>query len=94
MSVFKMTEWEGGGSKWYCGDVSKISQGSNYWCHPARILNITPAAFIELLVNKYHAEIYYSDDLSFVGYCWKKQSDMRLFKNMINAAARKINYQI
>lgn len=91
--VFKMSEWQGGGGKWYCACTDNLKNDSGVWYHPARILGITPAALIEMLVKMYNAEISYSEDFSFVCYRWEKQADMRKFKNKINAEARKKNYQ-
>ena len=33
-------------------------------------------------------------DGSFVGWAWKSQAKMRLYKNFINAKAREVNYQV
>ena len=95
MALYKMTEWESLSSGWYCGCVDNLGGGSNLWYLPARILDISPAEFIELLVTKYKPDnIWYSKENCILCYSWKDQSKMRKFKNDMNAAARKKNFQI
>ena len=60
---------------------------------PGRILKMSPAEYVKMMVEKYHAIVTYSEDFSFVGFQWKNQADMRKFKNFINKEARTVNYQ-
>jgi len=93
--VWKAEEWQDAAGFWHCNDVSNIGGGSAEWYIPARILGISPAEFIKLLVNTYHPEkISYDKDKCFIFYAWKNQNNMRIFKNFINAQARKVNFQI
>ena len=93
--LYKMSEWESVGSGWHCGCLDNLAQDSNLWYLPARILGLSPAAFIELLVTKYQPDhFYYNKDSGFLSYSWSNQSKMRVYKNMINAEARKANFQI
>jgi hypothetical protein len=58
-------------------------------------MNMTPAEYVEwLIVNFKPDHIVYSEEHDVLVYSWKKQADMRLFKNKLNALARKYNYVI
>lgn len=92
-SIWKASEWQDS-SGWKCNCVDNLGAGSALWYLPARILGITPAAYIELMINKYNAKFYYDKDKVLIFFYWEKQSDMRLYKNFINAEARKKNFQI
>ena len=95
MSLFKMTEWQSASGKWYCGCIDNLAGDSGAWYLPARILNISPAEFIELLIKKYEPDdIYYNKETGFFSYSWTDQSKMRVFKNWINTKARTAKFQI
>ena len=50
---------------------------------------------LKLLIEKFEPDrIFHNEDCSFVGWGWKSQSQMRKYKNWINAEARKKNFQI
>jgi len=92
--LWKAEEWKQNG-KWYCNCVSNLGKDSGLWYHPARILGISPAAFLELLITKYKPDnFYYNKKSGFCSWSWSSQKQMRTFKNWINAEARKKNYQI
>lgn len=92
--IFKMTEWETA-SGWHCNCVDNLAGGSAVWCLPARILKISPADFLKLLLEKYKPDyFYYNPETGFANWAWKSQAKMRVYKNMINAEARKQNFQI
>lgn len=94
MSVWKASEWESE-LGWHANCVDNLAHDSALWYHPARILNITPAAFVELLINEYKPDkITYNAEKNVLLFSWKSQTQMRKYKNWINAAARKVNYQI
>ena len=93
--IWKAEEWQNADEYWHCNCTSNLAQGSAIWYHPARILGITPAAFIELLITKYKPDrFYYNKESCFCSWAWKSQTQMRKYKNWINAEARKKNYQI
>lgn len=94
MAVYRAEEWQGACGNWYCNDTSGLGRNTGAWYHPARILDMSPAEFIKWLVDNYHPHIYHNEDCSFVGWYWDKQSDMRKYKNYINAKARAKNYQV
>ena len=92
--LLKYTEWGETGS-WYCNDISDLCSVRALWWAPARMLNISPAEFVELLINKFHPDrIRYFEDTDVLVYSWRKQTDMRVFKNWLNAEARKRKYII
>ena len=94
MHLMKYTEWQGARS-WYCGDtLDPKSIGAKWWA-PARMLNISPAEFVQLLIDKFHPDfIKYDEERDVLVYSWRKQADMRLFKNWLNAQARKHNFNV
>lgn len=87
-------EWQGSSGKWYCGCVDKLGSDSGAWFIPARILGWDPADYIEYVIKNFNPNVYYNKEKCLVFFSWEKQADMRRYKNWINAAARKINYQI
>lgn len=96
MHIMRYEEWELNG-RWYCNDTSDIAHDSCMWWLPCRMLGIAPAAFVKLLVDKFHCNhIEWSDrpKNGLLCYSWDKQSEMRQFKNWLNAEARKRNFKI
>ena len=93
MALYRLEEWEDRGK--YYRNYTKEGKKGGLWFHPARILGISADKYIEWVIKNYNAEVYYhNDDCSLVFIRWNKQSDMRKFKNYINAQARKKNYII
>ena len=92
--LYKCEEWESI-SGWHCGCLLDLGHDSNLWYLPARILDLTPAQFITFMIENYKPDhIYLNAEKCLFFYSWDKQEDMRKYKNMINAAARKKNFQI
>lgn len=95
MHILKLTEWQSASGYWHCGDVEDLGNGSGFWWLPARMMDLAPAAYLKLVIEKYQPDnINHSDDCSYVGWSWKSQAKMRKFKNDINALARKKNFMI
>lgn len=93
--LFKLEEWQGSSGIWYCGHTASFPKNVSLWLVPARIMGISADNFIKILIEEYKPDfIYHNEDCSFVGWGWKKQADMRKYKNAINALARKVNFQI
>ena len=93
--LYKMTEWESPCSGWYCGNIDALGKNSNAWWLPARILNLTLTDYIQLLITKYKPDyIHFNKESFLLSFSWVNQAAMRKFKNDINAAARKVNFQI
>lgn len=94
--LYKMTEWENNG-KFYCGCVDDLGHDSGVWYLPCRFLDLSPAKYLEMVITKFKPDhIFYAidDKHCVISWSWNKQSDMRLLKNHINAAARRKNFQI
>lgn len=92
--ILKYSEWESE-SGWHCNDLEDLAHGSAKWWLPARMMNLTPAAYLEWVIKNYKPDtIKYSDDCSLVYWSWKSQVAMRKFKNDMNAMARKSGYMI
>ena len=93
--LLRYTEWTDGLGNWYCNDISDLCSVRALWATPAYMLNISPAEYVELLVKKYKPDkIYYNKEADVLVYSWRKQADMRAFKNWLNAEARKRNFII
>ena len=93
--ILKYSEWEDSSGNWHCGDIEDLGKGSNLWWLPARMLGMTPAAYLEWVITNYKPDnVYYSDDASFVGWNWKSQTAMRKMKNDLNAKARTKGFMI
>ena len=92
--IYKMTEWQDAVSgTWHCNDVSHGSKYAVWWVVP-RLLGITPAEYTKLLIETFHAEVLYFSEKDVLLFKWRKQSDMRRFKNTINRIAREKNFYI
>lgn len=95
MSLYKMEEWKASSGNWYCNCVSNLGGGSGSWWIPARILEMPLDEFVKLLISKFKvSDIKYFEDKNLLLYSWKKQSDMRIYKNFVNKVAREKNFQI
>lgn len=93
--IYKLTEWQNSSGIWYCNCIDNLAQNSGAWWLPARVLNISPADFIKLLLSKYKPDVFsFNKEKCFCCWGWKDQSAMRKFKNELNAEARKVNFQI
>ena len=88
-------EWQGSSGLWYCNDTSDLCSARSYWWAPARMLNISPVEFVQLLINQFHPDkISYNPEADVLIYGWNKIADERVFKNWINAQARKYQFII
>ena len=89
-----MSEWETA-SGWHCGCVDDLAHGSNAWYLPARILDLTPAHYIQYVLKEFKPDnIYINKEKCLFFFSWKNQTDMRKFKNFINKKAREKNFQL
>ena len=93
--LYQMTDWESPSGIFYCEHISSFPRNVQKWIVPARILGITPAEFLKLLIEEYQPDVvYHNDDYSFVNWGWRDKSKMRKYKNWMNAEARKKNFRI
>ena len=93
--LLRYEEWQGGGGRWYCNDTSDLTSPRSLWWAPARMMNMAPAEYVQWLIDNFHPDyITYNLERDVLVYSWRRISDMRVFKNKINALARKYNYII
>ena len=94
-ALLKYTEWQSASGLWYCNDTSDLASPRSLWWAPARMMNISPAEYVQWLIDNFHPDyIVYNQEKDVLVYAWRKIADMRLFKNKLNALARKYNYII
>ena len=93
--LLKYVEWQGAGDMWYCNDTSDLTSIRSKWWVPARMLNLSPADFVKMLIEKFKPDnIWYSKEHDVLGYSWENINDMRKYKNWLNAEARKRSFII
>ena len=92
--LLKYTEWESI-TGWHTGDVSDLPNGSNYWWHVPRMLNMDVVDYILMLKDKFHAiDFSYSKDKNVLLWQWKNYNDCHIFTRFVNLEARKRKYFI
>ena len=91
MRIYKVEEWQNG-SKWYAGDQSDLTHGSNMWYIPARMLRITFEEWILKLINEFHASVKFSPTANngkgFLSVSWDSYADCHRYTLWINKKAR------
>lgn len=94
--LLRYEEYQSPSGVWYCNDTSEIGRSqAGIWWVPARMLNISLDEYVNMLITKFKVDnISYNKEKNVLIYSWKKQSDMRKFKNWLNAEARKKNFII
>lgn len=93
--LYQQTEWQSPSGAWHCNCVDNLAGGSGTWYLPARILGLAPADFLEMLITNFKPDHFvYDKEKCFCQWSWNSQSLMRKYKNWINAAARKANFQV
>lgn len=94
--LLRYEEWQSPSGAWYCNDTSEIGRSqAGLWWTPARMLGISLDEYVNMLITKFKvSSISYNEEKNVLVYSWEKQSDMRKFKNWLNAEARKQNFII
>ena len=93
--LLKYVEWQDACGNWLCNDTSDLCSPRSLWWVPARMLGISPADYVKLLIENFHPDrITYNQEANVLIYSWKNINDQRKFKNWLNAQARKHNYII
>lgn len=96
MALYQLSEFESAnGWTCFCSDLLKLPHGG--WHYPALVLDISVKEYVYKLQKEYNAKLIpFSKNGRFewLAVVWARQSDMRKFKNEINAAARKRNFTI
>ena len=49
--LYRCEEWQGASGIWYCEHTSSFPRNVQKWVVPARILGLTPADFLKLLIK-------------------------------------------
>ena len=69
--LLKYKEWEAPYG-WHAGDTSDLAHGSNTWWYPARMLDISPADYVVLLIKEFKvSKIRYFKDKNVLIFYWK-----------------------
>lgn len=93
--LYRLEEWQGASGVWYCEHTSSFPANVEKWVIPARVLNMSVDDFLRMLIKDFKPDVItVKKDGSFVSWGWSKQSEMRKFKNWMNAKSRAINFQI
>ena len=93
--LYRLEEWQGASGVWYCEHTSSFPANVEKWVIPARVLNMSVDDFLRMLIKDFKPDVItVKKDGSFVSWGWLKQSEMRKFKNWMNAKSRAINFQI
>lgn len=92
--LLRYEEWQSPSGAWYCNDTSEIGRSqAGLWWAPARLLDLSLDEYVNLLITKFKPDnIFYNQEKNVLIYSWKRQADMRKFKNWLNAEARKKNF--
>lgn len=94
MQLYVAEIWKSGSGVYRCSCVVGLARNSSNWLHPVRMLGITPAGYVHMMVTIYKAKVSYTDDYKMMFFTWEKEEDARKYKNFINAQARKTKYMV
>lgn len=93
--LLKYTEWQDASGNWLCNDTSDLCSIRAKWWAPARMLNISPSEYVQLLITQFHPDrIKYFQEEEVLVFSWKSIVAQRKFKNWLNAEARKRKFII
>ncbi len=91
--LYQMTCWQSFTGKYHVNDVKNLAGRSAKWYTPMRILNLSIDEYIDLLVNKFHAEgLKYYAPTDYLGFYFTKEKDAKAFCSYVNKRARQSNY--
>ena len=94
--LYKVSEWRSTASGlYYCSNIDNMKNGSGSWWLLARVMQMSPADFIQHLIKEYKPDkIKYNPETNFLYFAWTSPENCHKFKLNINKQARKINFQI
>lgn len=89
-SVFKYEEFQGATGKWRCNIKTNLASNYAQWWMPARMLQITPAAYVQMLRERFGVDGVILYDSGFLDFWWEKEhySKAHSFVLFINREAR------
>ncbi len=86
--LLKYTEWQSE-TGWHCNDISDLANGSGYWWHIPRMLNISLTDYVQLLIEHFNAiDLYYNPKYNVLLWKWKTYADCHRFTLYVNKEAR------
>lgn len=89
MTLLRYEEFQGSSKYWYCNATARQVR----WWHLPRLLDMTPADFVEFLVKYFKPDSVKWNGKTLI-FCWKSQTQMRKFKNYINKVAREKKFYV
>jgi len=90
--IYNAEVWESNG-RYYVGDVSALSAGSNKWWYQPRIFQLSPVEFVKLMIEKYNATIVgYRNETAVLIFYFTSLVEARKYKNDLNKLARDRKY--
>ena len=93
--LYKLQEWKDAVGYWRCEHTESYPKDVVKWVVPARLMGISPAEFLQWLIDNYKPDtIHHNEDSSLVFWGWKSITQMRKYKNYINKLSREQNFQI
>jgi hypothetical protein len=91
--ILKYTIWESCG-RWHAGDVSDLKNGSNYWWHPMRMLELSPEEYIKLLIKYGATNFSYTAEKNVLLYHFNNRKDALSYSSFINKTAKNKNFTV
>ena len=93
--LLRYEPWDDGCGNYAVNDCTDLKSIRGLWWVPARMLNISPADFVKLLVERFKVDkIKYFQEEDVLIYSWSSLQRARDFKNWLNAEARKRNFML
>ena len=93
-TLLRYEPWESNG-RYYVNDCTDLKSDRGKWWVPARMLGISPADYVKLLVEQFKVDkIAYNQEADVLVYSWNSLQKAREFKNWLNREARKRDFRI
>ena len=70
----KISEWQGGGGRWYAANTSDLGTERSRWWYVPRLLGISLEDYVKMLVEKYQVCDININDNGFLFFAWDKYS--------------------
>lgn len=94
-TLLRYEPWDDGFGNYHVNDCTDLSSIRGLWWVPARMLGISPAEYVELLITRFKVDkIKYVQEADVLIYSWNSLQRARDFKNWLNKEARKRNFVI
>lgn len=94
-TLLRYEPWDDGFGNYHVNDCTDLSSIRGLWWVPARMLGISPAEYVELLITRFKVDkIKYIQEADVLIYSWNSLQKARDFKNWLNKEARKRNFVI